>query len=157
MEARRWAVRLVAEATPLVPEVAGRARTAAPATRAWWWWLVSDLRRGIVGKTYHFVEVMHQVSVKGGIGSGTVTGREGPAVGRQSAIMFPYTPVDAEYVHERAAAARPPRRTGKRNGTHRPLASVLATRAGAQAATTRLRAVATAPPAATRHKVSTGR
>jgi hypothetical protein len=108
MEARRRTAEPVAEATPQAPEVSWCARTAAPAATAWGWRRVSDLRRGIVDKTYNFVEMMYQANSKGGTGSGTVIGREGPAVGGESAITFPYTTADAEYVHEEAAAAQPP-------------------------------------------------
>ncbi len=81
MEARRRTVEPLAEAAPRVPEMLWYARTAAPAAKVWGWRCFTDLRRGIVDKIYHVVEMMHQGNNEGVTGSGTVIGREGLAVG----------------------------------------------------------------------------
>ncbi len=145
----------MAEAAPRVPEMLWYARTAAPAAKVWGWRCFTDLRRGIVDKIYHVVEMMHQGNNEGVTGSGTVIGREGLAVGGESAIMSPYTTADAEYVHREAAAAQLPRYTGVKDGIYLLLRSLLRTRAGGQAATSGKRAQATTPTAAPRRKGST--
>ncbi len=92
-------------ATPRVPVVEREARTAAPAAKVWGRRRFTGQRRRIVGKAYHFTEVMHQAGDEGVIGSGMVIGREGLTVRGQNAIISQYTTANVKYVHERAAAA----------------------------------------------------
>ncbi len=131
---QRWTKRTVRPAAPTVEDGAQSS--------------VSDLRRGIVDKAYHFIGVKHQALDEDLIGSGTVNDGEGPAVVGKSAIIFPCTAAEVEYVYVATTAALPPWRKGAESGVFAPPRAQAPTRTAAQAATTDMNREATASEAA---------
>ncbi len=108
-DTRRELAEPAAELAPQVPEKRSSTRAAAASARgrAWKCWLGRWRRIG--DKTYHFIELMHWANAEGGIGSSTILGREGPAVGREDAILLSGVTADVDYLYAQATAARSPR------------------------------------------------